>query len=104
MATIFSMALGCERCVSRLFAAGLFLPNAQIPQKKGRKGAKRPFGPAGMPWVHNCSAILGASRLATAHALGGFKISAPLPEMSHLLLEALSHAGASVGKNRASRV
>src|SRR5215510_1763345 len=78
------------------------VPNA--PEKKGRHGAKRPFGPEGMPCVHNCSATCGASRLATAQALGGFKINAPRPEMSHLLLEVLSHAGASGGKNRASRV
>src|SRR6266705_6023216 len=98
------MALSCERYASRLFAAGLFLLNAQIPQKKGRKGAKRPFGPDGMPCVHNCSAIFGASRLATAQALGGFMMSAPLPDTSHLLLVASSHAGASGGKKRASRV
>jgi len=103
-ATSRSMAAGCERCTSRLLAASLFLLKFQTPQKKGRHGAKRPFGPEGMPCVHNCSAICGASRLATAQALGGFKISAPRPEMSHLLLEVLSHAGASGGKNRASRV
>src|ERR1700686_2519903 len=97
------MADGCDRCTSRLLAACLFLLNDQIPQKKGRKGPNRPLGPAGMPCVHNCSAIWGASRLATAQALGGFKISAPRPEMSHLLLDALSHAGASGGKDRASR-
>src|SRR6516165_1205555 len=95
-----SIALGCERCTSRLLAAGLFLLNDHIPQKNGWKGTNRPFGPAGMPWVHNCWAISGASRLATAQALGGFKISAPRPEISHLLLDALSHAGASGGKKR----
>src|SRR5215470_15021234 len=56
------------------------------------QGVKRPFGPAGMPWVHNCSAICGASRLATAQALGGFMISAPLPAIRYLLFDALSHA------------
>jgi hypothetical protein len=49
-----------------------------------------------MPWVHNFSATFGASRLATAQALGRFMISAPLPEID-LLLEALSQAGASGG-------
>ena len=29
--------------------------------------------------------------MATAQALGGLKIRAPLPEISHLLLEASSH-------------
>ena len=46
-ATIFSIAFRCDRCASRLFAAGLLLVKDQIPQKKGMKGAKRPFGPAG---------------------------------------------------------
>ena len=89
---------GCDRCTSRLLAAGLFLPKFQMPQKYGRNGAKRPFGPAGKPWVQHCSATCGASRLATAQALGGFMISAPLPETSHLLLEASSQAGASGGR------
>ena len=43
-------------------------------QKNGRNGANRPFGPIGKPWVQHCSATCGASRLATAHALGGFMI------------------------------
>jgi hypothetical protein len=47
----------------------------------------------------HCSAICGASRLATAQALGGFMISAPLPEISHLLLEASSQAATSGGRN-----
>src|ERR1700741_3690228 len=55
-----------------------------------------------MPCVHNCSATCGASRLATAHALGGFMISEPLPAIRYLLLEALSHAGASGGSHCAS--
>ena len=83
-------------------AAGLFLPKFQMPQKYGRNGAKRPFGPDGMPCVQHCSATCGASRLATAQALGGFMISAPLPETSYLLFEALSQAGASGGRNCAS--
>ena len=80
-------------------AADLFLQKFQMPQKYGRNGAKRPFGPAGKPCVQHCSATCGASRLATAQALGGFMISAPLPETSHLLFEASSQAGASGGRN-----
>src|SRR4051794_26552372 len=73
-----------------------------MPQRYGRYGAKRPFGPAGMPCVQHCLAISGASRLATAQALGGLQISAPRPETSHLLLEASSQAGASGGRKAAS--
>src|SRR6476659_8427962 len=87
---------------SRLFAADLFFETLQMFQKYGRNGAKRPFGPDGKPCVQHCSAICGASRLATAQALGGFMISAPLPATSHLLLEASSQAGASGGRNWAS--
>src|SRR6516225_10929346 len=97
-----SIALGCERCTSRLLAAALLLLNDHSPQKNGWKGTNRPFGPAGMPCVHSCSATCGASRLATAQALGGFMISAPRPETSHLLFEESSQAGASGGKKRAS--
>src|ERR1043165_4802053 len=101
-ATIFSADSRCERNVSRLFAAGMFFEKFQVPQKYGRNGATRPFGPAGKPCVQHCSATCGASRLATAQALGGFMISAPRPETSHLLFDASSHAGASGGKNFAS--
>src|SRR5262249_805544 len=73
-----------------------------MPQKYGMNGANRPFGPDAKPCVHNCSATLGASRLATAQALGGFMIIAPRPAISHLLLEASSHAGASGRNNLAS--
>src|SRR6516225_11127151 len=97
-----SIALGCERCTSRLLAAALLLLNDHSPQKNGWKGTNRPFGPAGMPCVHSCSATCGASRLATAQALGGFMISAPLPAIRYLLLDALSHAGASGGSHCAS--
>src|SRR5436853_7029081 len=96
------MAAGCDRCTSRLLAADLFLPKLQMPQKYDANGAKRPFGPDGMPCVHSCSATCGASRLATAHALGGFMISEPLPATRYLLLEALSQAGASGGSHCAS--
>src|SRR3954462_14810991 len=80
----------------------MFFEKFQMPQKYGRNGAKRPFGPAGKPCVQHCSATCGASRFATAQALGGFMIIAPRPETSHLLLDASSHAGASAGKNFAS--
>src|SRR5205814_9119773 len=102
-ATIFSIAGRRDKCVSRLLAADLLRPNDQMPQKYGMVGVKRPFGPAGMPCVHNWLATCGASRLATAQALGGLRISAPRPEISHLLLDESSHAGASGGKKRASR-
>src|SRR5215813_1203904 len=74
-----------------------------MPQKNGRPGVKRPFGPLGAGNVHSCSATLGLSRLATAHALGGFMISAPLPAISHLLLEASSQAKTSGGSTGTSR-
>jgi len=61
--------------------------------------AKRPFGPFGGGKHQHCSAIFGASRLATAQAEGGFWISDPLPEISHLLLPALSQAQTSSGMN-----
>src|SRR6266545_8136045 len=101
-ATSCSMAAGCDRCASRLLAAALFLLKVQIPQKKGRHGAKRPFGPFGKPWVQHCSATCGASRLATAQALGGFMIMAPLPETSQRLLEASSQDPTSGGRNEIS--
>src|SRR6516165_1788013 len=100
--TIFSADAACDSSVSRLFAAGIFFEKFQMPQKYGRNGAKRPFGPDGKPCVQHCSATCGASRLATAQALGGFMISAPRPETSHLLFEESSQAGASGGKKRAS--
>src|SRR5476651_2506930 len=96
------MEAGCERWTSKLLAASLFLEKAQMFQKYGKYGANRPFGPAGKPWVQHCSATCGASRLATAQALGGFMIIAPRPETSHLLLEPSSHAGASDGRNAIS--
>src|SRR5262245_21291652 len=73
-----------------------------MPHRYGRNGAKRPLGPDGKLCVQHCSATWGASRLATAQALGGFMISEPLPEISHLLLLLSSHAGASAGRNWAS--
>src|SRR3954463_12248635 len=96
------MAAGVERCTRRLLAAALFFEKFQMLQKYGRYGANLPLGPAGKPWVQHCSATCGASRLATAQALGGFMIIAPLPETSHLLLEASSHAATSGGRNEIS--
>src|SRR4029450_7962190 len=58
----------------------------------------------GKPCVQHFSATCGASRLATAQALGGLKINAPLPEISHLLFEASSHAVASPGQKGKSRL
>ena len=83
-------------------AADWFLLKLQVPQKNGRKGPNRPAGPAGKPCVQHCSATFGASRLATVQVDGGFMIREPLPETSHLLLEASSHAGASGGRNAIS--
>src|SRR3954467_12264491 len=96
------MASWVESATSRLFAADLFFEKFQMPQKQGRNGAKRPAGPAGKPCVQHCSATCGASRLATAQALGGFMMRAPRPETSHLLFEASSQAGASGGSTAAS--
>src|SRR5215475_15469650 len=73
-----------------------------MPWKRGSTDTKRPLAPLGMACVQHFSATCGASRLATAQALGGLKISAPLPEISHLLLEASSHAVASLGQKAKS--
>src|ERR1700722_6998632 len=70
-----------------------------MPQKYGRNGSYRPLGPAGGSKVHSCSATCGTSRFATAQAEGGFMISAPLPEISHLLLLASSQAKTAGGRN-----
>src|SRR4051812_39862945 len=89
-------------CSSRLFAADLLPEKFQIPQKYGMYGWWRPFGPTGDGNVQSCSATFGASRLATAHALGGFMMSAPLPAISHLLFDASSHAKTSGGSSGTS--
>src|SRR3546814_36123 len=68
-----------------------------MPQKYGRNGANRPPGPFGMLCVQHCSAICGASRLATAQALGGFMIIEALPETRNLLFDASSQAATSFG-------
>src|SRR4029453_19428685 len=96
------MDAGCDRCASKLLAAGIFLLKFQMPQKNGTNGAKRPLGPAGKPCVQHCSATLGASRLATAQALGGFMIIAPWPAISHLLFDESSHDATSGGRNAIS--
>ena len=54
------------RNVSRSFAAGLIWANCQMPQKYGPVGVKLPLGPVGAGKHQQSSAILGASRLATA--------------------------------------
>ena len=70
-----------------------------MPWKRGKTETNLPWGPFGMACVQSLSATCGASRLATAQALGGLKIKVPLPATSHLLLEALSQALTSGGKN-----
>src|SRR5262249_5440454 len=95
----FSIAAGCDRCISRLLAAGWFLLKFQRPQKNGTKGANRPFGPAGKPCVQHCSATCGASRFATAQALGGIMIREPSSEIRNLLFEGASQADTSEGRN-----
>src|SRR5437016_5404970 len=98
-ATSCWIASRVERCASRLLAAALFLENIQMPARKGVNETKRPFGPFGIAKVQHCSATAGASRLATAQALGPLRISAPRPEISQRLLEASSHATVSGGRN-----
>src|SRR5205085_12649551 len=61
-----------------------------------------PLGPRGVGNVQSCSATFGLSRFATAHALGGFMMSAHFPAMSALLFEALSHPKTSGGKEAVS--
>src|SRR6201994_367211 len=80
-------------------AALLFLAKFQMPQKYGRCGTRRPFGPVGLGKVQQSAATCGASRLATAQADGGFQISAALPEISARLFDASSHCTASDGMN-----
>src|SRR6185369_1070965 len=75
-----------------------------MPQYQGMPASMRPFGPLGVGNVHSCSAIGGASRLATAQAEGGFRISEPLPEIRYLLLLALSQAKTSGGRTGTSRL
>src|SRR5208282_541916 len=70
-----------------------------MPQKPKLHGSKRPFGPLGEWKVQSCSATFGASRTATAQAPGGFMIRAPCPEISHLLLAALSQANTLGGRD-----
>src|SRR3954451_12664895 len=91
-----------HRCSARLFAAALFGENFQMPQNEGCAGSKRPFGPFGDEKCQHCSATLGASRTATAHAEGGFMISAACPEISALLLLESSQAKTSGGRNGTS--
>src|SRR5579872_2660198 len=80
-------------------AAVLFWAKDHTPQKYGRCGTRRPFGPRGLGNVQQSAATCGASRLATAQADGGFQISAALPEISARLFEASSQLIASEGMN-----
>src|SRR6266481_7295921 len=73
-----------------------------MPQKNGTAASNRPFGPLGVGKVQHFSSTWLASRTATAQALGGFMISAPLPEISLLLLLASSQANTSAGKTGTS--
>ena len=54
----------------------MFFEKLQTPQKNGTAASNRPFGPFGVGKVQSCSATGRASRTATAHAEGGFMISA----------------------------
>src|SRR4029077_7831351 len=98
-ATSFSTEERLDRKDRRLFAALVLGEKFQIPQNPKLQGSKRPCGPFGEWKVHSCSAILGASRTATAQAPGGFMINAPWPETSHLLLPALSQANTLAGSD-----
>src|SRR5215471_4939419 len=98
-ATSFSTEERVDRYVRRLFAAAALAEKFQRPQKPKLHGSKRPFGPRGEWKVHSCAATSGASRTATAQAPGGFMISAPWPEISHLLLAALSQANTLGGSD-----
>src|SRR5689334_10629569 len=81
------------------FAAPLFCANDQTPQKYGRCGTMRPFGPVGLGNVQQSSATCGASRLATDHAEGGFQMNVALPEINARLFDASSQLTASAGMN-----
>ena len=61
-----------------------------MPQNDCENGTNRPFGPFGAENVQQSAATAGASRFATAHAEGGFQISALLPEISARLFDASS--------------
>src|SRR6202166_992895 len=100
---MLSTASRCERVSRRSLAALVALEKFQMPQKYGRWGTMRPFGPRGLENVQQSSATCGASRLATAQAEGGFQISALLPEIKARLLEASSYWTVSAGMNGISR-
>src|SRR5690349_15532470 len=70
-----------------------------MPQKRLIPVSYLPFGPFGGWKVQSCSATLGASRFATAQALGEFIIRVLWPEISALLFEASFHAKTVGGKN-----
>src|ERR1700733_11128432 len=97
-ATAAASASTCSRCdrYSMIsFAAVWFCENDHTPQKYGRCGTIRPFGPSGLGNVQQSSATFGASRFATAQAEGGFQISAALSEISARLFDASSQLTAS---------
>src|SRR6185437_4217291 len=102
-----SRASTCGRSskyLMRSLPAVLFWLKPQTPQKYGRSGMNRPFGPAGLGNVQQSAAIFGASRLATAQAEGGFQIRALLPEISARLFDASSYCTVSAGMNGISRL
>src|SRR6476660_8731330 len=69
----------CDRNSISSFAAVLLRLKFQIPQENALIGRSLAFGPFGAAKVQQSAAMFGASRLATAHAEGGFQISALLP-------------------------
>ena len=123
---VVDLPFALPTAVAGIALAGLFAANGWIGallEPLGIKVAFRPLGVfvaltfIGLPFVvrtvqpvlealpgelEEAAATLGASRFATAQALGGLQIRAPRPETSHLLLEASSQAGASGGRNWAS--
>src|SRR5580658_7537615 len=96
---MLSTASRCDKYSRISFAALVALEKFQIPQKYGRCGTMRPFGPRGLENVQQSAATCGASRLATAQADGGFQIRALLPAISTRLLDASSYWTVSAGMN-----
>src|SRR5476651_2526262 len=94
-----STASRCDRYIRISLAALVALEKFQMPQKYGRCGTSRPFGPRGLENVQQSAATCGASRFATAQAEGGFQINALLPEIRARLFEASSYWTVSAGMN-----
>ncbi len=82
--------IALHQVLDDLVAAVWLRENCQTPQNDWENGTKRPLGPFGAENVQQSAATCGASRLATAHAEGGFQINALLPEISARLLDASS--------------